>query len=79
MCSSLSEVCGDEALHGAIEKEEIAKCNQKLKNNKTGGSDGLMGEFLNYGGSGMVYLLEHLFGVVWEDEVVPKEWREGLP
>ena len=26
----------------------------------------------------MVYLLEHLFGVVWQEEVVPKEWREGL-
>ena len=31
-----------------------------------------------YGGSGMVYLLEHLFRVVWHEEVVPKEWREGL-
>ena len=26
----------------------------------------------------MVYLLEHLFGIVWQEEVVPKEWREGL-
>ena len=26
----------------------------------------------------MVYLLEHLFRVVWHEEVVPKEWREGL-
>ena len=34
-----------------------------------------MGELLKYGGSGMVYLLEHLFGVVWQEEVVPKEWR----
>ena len=30
-----------------------------------------------YGESGMVYLLEHLFRVVWQEEVVPKEWREG--
>ena len=26
----------------------------------------------------MVYLLEHLFSVVWHEKVVPKEWREGL-
>ena len=39
MCSSLSEVCDDKALDGRIEKEEIAKCFRKLKNNNTGGSD----------------------------------------
>ena len=78
MCSSLSELCEDEVLDRGIEKEEIAKCIRRLKNNKTGGSDGLVGELLKYGGSGMVYLLEQLFGVVWQEEVVPKEWREGL-
>ena len=37
-----------------------------------------MGELLKYGGPGMVFLLEHLFGVVWQEGIVPKEWREGL-
>ena len=78
MCGSLSKVCEDEALDREIEKEEIVKCICKLKNKKTGGSDGLVSELLKYGGSGMVYLLEHLFRVVWHEEVVPKEWREGL-
>ena len=78
MCGSLSKVCEDEALDREIEKAEIVKCICKLKNKKTGGSDGLVGELLKYGGSGMVYLLEHLFRVVWHEEVVPKEWREGL-
>ena len=45
---------------------------QKLK---TGGSDGLVGELLKYGGSGMVYLLVL---VIWCEETVPKQWREGL-
>ena len=36
-----------------------------------------MGELLKYGGSGTVYLLKHLFGVVWQ-EVVPEECREGF-
>ena len=70
MCGSLSKVCEDEALDREIEKAEIVKCICKLKNNKTGGSDGLVGELLKYGGSGMVYLLEHLFRVVWHEEVV---------
>ena len=35
VCSSLSEVCEDEALDGEIEKEEIAKSIRKVKNNKT--------------------------------------------
>ena len=54
------------------------KCIRILKNNKTGGSDGLVSELLKYGSSGMVYLLEHLFSVIWREETVPKQWREGF-
>ena len=78
MCGNLSKVCEDEALDREIKKAEIVKSICKLKKNKTGGSDGLVGELLKYGGSGMVYLLEQLFRVVWHEEVVPKEWRERL-
>ena len=39
---------------------------------KTGGSDGLVGEILKCGGSGMI------FEVVWHEELVPPKWREGL-
>ena len=49
----------------------IAQCLRKIKNNKTGGSDGLVGELLKYGGEGMVLLLEKLFSVIWREEVVP--------
>ena len=48
MCSS--KLCEDEYLDGELCKEEIEKCICKLKNNKTGGSDGLVGELLKYGG-----------------------------
>ena len=51
-CGSMSELC-DEFLD--TEKGRGSKVH---KNNKTGGSDGLVGELLKYGGSGMVYLLE---------------------
>ena len=40
--------------------------------------DGIVGELLEYGGSGMVCLLEQLFLVIWCEELVLKQWREGL-
>ena len=61
-----------------ISLEEIAVCVRKLKNNKTGGSDGLVGELLKYGGSGMIELLHQVFAVIWSEEFVPPQWREGL-
>ena len=47
MCSSM--LCEDEYLDGELRKGEIEKCISKLKNNKTGESDGLVGELLKYG------------------------------
>ena len=26
----------------------------------------------------MVDLLEQLFSVIWQEEIVPRQWREGL-
>ena len=49
-----------------------------LKSYNTGGCDGIVGELLKYGGSGMVCLLEQLFSVIWREELVPRQWREGL-
>ena len=37
-----------------------------------------MGELLKYDGSGMVCLLEQLFTVIWHEELVPRQWREGF-
>ena len=37
-----------------------------------------MGELLKYGGSGMVCLLEQLFSVIWCEELVPRQWCDGL-
>ena len=76
--SSLSEEVTDSLLDKEIEKGEIAKCLRNLKNSKTGGSDGIVDELLKYGGSGMVNLLEQLFSFIWQEEIVPRQWREGL-
>ena len=58
MCSSLFEVYEDEALDRGIEKEEIAKLIRRLQNNKTGGSDGVVGELLNSLGPIIFYAIE---------------------
>ena len=76
--SSLSEEAGDAFLDKEIEKGEIAMCVSKHKNNKTGGSDGIVGELLKHGGSGMVDLLEQLFSVIWQEEIVSRQWSDGL-
>ena len=70
-CCNMSSACEDSILDREIEPAEIARCLHSLKNNKTGGSDGLVGELLKYGGSGMVNLLHQLFSVVWHAELVP--------
>ena len=38
----------------------------------------LVGKLLKYGGAGMVDLLEQLFSVIWQVEIVLREWRDGL-
>ena len=60
--------CVENVLDREIYLEEIALCVRKLKNNKTGGSDGLVRELLKYGGSGMVELLKQLFTVIWRED-----------
>ena len=77
-CCNMSSAYEDSVLDREIEPAEIARCLHSLKNNRTGGSDGLVGELLKYGGSGMVNLLHQLFSVVWHAELVPPQWREGL-
>ena len=66
--SRLSVEVTDSLLDKEIEKGEIAKCHRNLKNS----------EFLKYGGSRMVDLLEQLFSVIWQEEIAPRQWREGL-
>ena len=61
-----------------IEESEIVRCIKKLKNSKTGGGDGIVGELLKYGGVGMVKMLGKLYALIWQEECVPMKWSEGL-
>ena len=47
-CTNLSEVSENDRLDRQIDREEIAQCIKKLKNNKTGGGGGVMGEWGSY-------------------------------
>ena len=76
ICSSLS--CEYQYLKRELCKMEIEKCICNLKNNKTGGRDGLVGKWVKYERVGMVDLLHQHFKVVWQEETVSKQWREGL-
>ena len=60
-----------------LRSDAISSTKGKLQSHY-GGSDGLVGELLKYGGSGMVDLLQQLFLVIWREEMVPPQWREGL-
>ena len=42
---------------------------------QSGSSDGIV---LKYSGLGMVNLLEQLFSVVWPEEIVPRQRRDGF-
>ena len=68
----------DNFLDSKIVVKEILRCIKKLKNNKAGGNDGVVGELLKYGGIGMALLLQQLYLVIWSEEYVPRQWREGL-
>ena len=57
----MSDMCSHDFLNEVIERREIVGCIRRIKNNKMGESDGLVGELIKYGGLGMVHLLEQLF------------------
>ena len=47
-CKCASELYEDKVLDKVMDRNEIAQRLKKVKNNKTGGRDGLVGELLNY-------------------------------
>ena len=53
-CNKKSKEYEDNFLDKEIGKMEILRCIRKLRNNKIGGSDGMVGELLTYGGMGIV-------------------------
>ena len=56
---------------------EVSHVVKATKNNKSVGSDAIVGELIKYGGKPMCEMLLTLFNLVWDNEFVPIYWREG--
>ena len=57
---------------------EVIHVVKAIKNNKSAGSDSIVGELIKYGGKPMCEMLLALFNLVWDGEYAPSYWREGL-
>ena len=49
-----------------------------MKNNKAAEGDQLPNELLKYGGETLVRALHWVITKIWEEEVLPEEWMEGI-
>lgn len=59
-------------------KAEITRAINKLKNNKAAGPDGIPAEVIKATKDLSVNMLHSLFQHIWEQRVLPREWKEGL-
>ena len=49
----------------------------KLKNRKAAGADGIVNEFLKYGGEGMITMMVLLYDWIWKNEYDRTHPRDG--
>ncbi|CAG2254605.1 unnamed protein product [Mytilus edulis] len=61
-----------------IELGEIKKALCKLKNSKSAGVDNISAELLKADVETTASILQTLFSRIWEEEVIPEDWEEGL-
>ena len=57
---------------------EVSHVVKAIKNNKSAGSDGIVGELIEYRGKPLCEMLLMLFNLVWDNECTPSYCREGL-
>jgi hypothetical protein len=67
-----------EDLDNPIEEQEVSRSISRLKSGKAAGIDTILPEFLKEGGKVVEQRVGELIGVIWREEVVPGEWKEGL-
>nr|KAG5702939.1 hypothetical protein BaRGS_034712 [Batillaria attramentaria] len=58
-------------------KEEIRKAIKQLRNGKATGSDNIPAEALKADVEASTEMLYPLFRKIWEEEQIPREWKEG--
>ena len=59
-------------------RREVERAIQKLKNNKAPGLDGIEAEIIKLAPTEAISSLHRLPLKIWDDEVVPEDWRKGL-
>lgn len=60
-------------------REEEVKCAiQNLKDGKSPGPDGIVGELLKMGEETSIQITTELINKIWEREKVPEEWTQGI-
>lgn len=58
--------------------EEVETAILQLKNNKSPGTDDIPGELIKNGGDLLVSKLHMLIENIWDTEVMPEEWNDGI-
>ena len=65
-------------LDQTITLAEVSHVVIAIKNNKAAGSDGTDSKLVTYGCKPMYEMLLTLFNLVWNNEFVSSNWRDGL-
>ena len=63
---------------GRITEDEVTGAIKELKNNKSAGMDQIPAELLKSGGKKLISELTNILNKCWNDQKVPKEWKEGI-
>ena len=61
-----------------LTKDEIKIAMKHMENNKAAGRDNITVELLKADTETTVRELEHLFKLIWKNEIMPKEWKQSL-
>ncbi|CAB1096931.1 unnamed protein product [Ectocarpus sp. CCAP 1310/34] len=69
---------GNIGLEKVFTEDEVEACVEKLKYHKAAVADGIVNEFMKFGGKGMIQLMVLLYNWVWKNEYTPSRWREGV-
>ncbi|CAB1107012.1 unnamed protein product [Ectocarpus sp. CCAP 1310/34] len=59
-------------------EDEVGACVNKPKCHKAAGVDGIVNEFMKFGGKGMIQLMVLLYSWVWKIEYTPSRRGEGV-
>ncbi|CAH2207866.1 jg27125, partial [Pararge aegeria aegeria] len=58
--------------------EDVERAIQRLRNNKSPGSDNIQGELIKYGGPRLHKEIHTLIDQIWSKERLPDEWKTAI-